>query len=161
MCNQSQNVKSFHTLLPRVVAHAKWGSDEATLLHLYRSLIRSKLDYGAIVYGSARKSYWIRPRIRHSASAWVHFCHGRFVGPMFSIVVHPVFYHFTTLLAFVAPTSSRLSQLRSLNTPVCLGPPEDCKLPSRSRDAILRESSELKKEIRQYVSLASIELKLS
>ena len=30
--------------LLRVVAHAKWGSDEATLLHLYRSLIRSKLD---------------------------------------------------------------------------------------------------------------------
>ena len=69
-------------------------------------------------------------------------CHGRFVGPVFSIVVHPVFYHFTTLLAFVAPTSSRLSQLRSL-TPVCLGPPEDCKLRSRSRDVILRKSSEL------------------
>ena len=28
-----------------------------SLLHLYRSLIRSKLDYGAVVYGSARKSY--------------------------------------------------------------------------------------------------------
>ena len=40
--------------LLRVVAHAKWGSDEATLLHLYRSLIRSKLDYSTIVYGSAR-----------------------------------------------------------------------------------------------------------
>jgi len=48
-------MKAFNLL--RVVAHAKWGSDEATLLHLYRSLIRSKLDYGAIVYGSARKSY--------------------------------------------------------------------------------------------------------
>jgi len=43
--------------LLRVVAHASWGSDEATVLHLYQSLIRSKLDYGAIVYGSARKSY--------------------------------------------------------------------------------------------------------
>jgi len=85
---------------------------------------------------------------------------GRFVGPMFSIVVHPVYYHFATLLAFVAPISSRLSQLRSL-TPVCLGPPENCKLPSRSRDVIVRESLELKKEIRKYVSLASIELKLS
>jgi len=30
----------------QVLAHAKWGSDEATLLHLYRSLIRSKLEYG-------------------------------------------------------------------------------------------------------------------
>ena len=29
----------------------------AVLLNLYRSLIRSKLDYGSIVYGSARKSY--------------------------------------------------------------------------------------------------------
>ena len=27
------------------------------MLHLYRSLVRSKLDYGFIVYGSARKSY--------------------------------------------------------------------------------------------------------
>ena len=90
-----------------------------------------------------------------------HLCHGRFVGPMFSIVGHPVYYHFATLLAFVAPISSRLSQLRSL-TPVCLGPPENCKLPSRSRDVIVRERlSELKKEIRKYVSLASIELKLS
>jgi len=87
-------------------------------------------------------------------------CHGRFVGPMFSIVEHPVFYHFATLLAFVAPISSRLSQLRSF-APVCLGPPKNCKLPSQSRDVILHESSELKKEIRKYVSLASIELKLS
>jgi len=33
------------------------GADQETLLHLYRSLIRSKLDYGCIVYGSARGSY--------------------------------------------------------------------------------------------------------
>jgi len=32
-------------------------TDEITLLHLYRVLIRSKLDYGSLVYGSARKSY--------------------------------------------------------------------------------------------------------
>jgi len=41
----------------RVVAHTSWGADQQTLLHLYRSLIRSKLDYGCIVYGSARGSY--------------------------------------------------------------------------------------------------------
>ena len=34
-----------------------WGADKKVLLRLYRSLIRSKLDYGCVVYGSARKSY--------------------------------------------------------------------------------------------------------
>ena len=43
--------------LIRVVAHTFWGSDQHTLLHLYRSLVRSKLDYECIVYGSARNSY--------------------------------------------------------------------------------------------------------
>ena len=42
--------------LLRVVAHMSWGGDQQTLLHLYRSLIRSKLDYGCIVYGSTRNS---------------------------------------------------------------------------------------------------------
>ena len=41
----------------KVVGHFDWGADRQTLLALYRSLIRSKLDYGSIVYGSARKSY--------------------------------------------------------------------------------------------------------
>ena len=43
--------------LLRVLAHTTWGADQETLLHLYRSLIRSKLDYGCVVYGSARRSY--------------------------------------------------------------------------------------------------------
>ena len=33
------------------------GADKSVLLKLYRSLVRSKLDYGCIVYGSARPSY--------------------------------------------------------------------------------------------------------
>ena len=33
------------------------GGDRIVLLNLYRALIRSKLDYRSIVYGSARKSY--------------------------------------------------------------------------------------------------------
>jgi len=42
----------------RVVAHTSWGgADQHTLLHLYRSLITSKLDYGCIVYGSTQVSY--------------------------------------------------------------------------------------------------------
>ena len=43
--------------LLRVVAHTSWGADQQTLSHLYRSLFRSKLDYGCVVYGSARGSY--------------------------------------------------------------------------------------------------------
>ena len=43
--------------LLKVLSHTSWGADRTILLHLYQSLIRSKLDYGAIVYGSAGKSY--------------------------------------------------------------------------------------------------------
>jgi len=42
--------------LLRVVAHKDWGADCATLLKLYRSHVRSKLDHGCVVYGSAWKS---------------------------------------------------------------------------------------------------------
>jgi hypothetical protein len=43
--------------LLRVVAHTNWGGDRTTLLSLYRALVRSKLDYGSMVYGSSRPSY--------------------------------------------------------------------------------------------------------
>src|SRR5206468_11538353 len=43
--------------LLRIVADKDWGGDTQTLLKLYRCLIRSKLDYGSIIYGAARKSY--------------------------------------------------------------------------------------------------------
>ena len=48
-------LKSLNML--KVLSHTTWGADRTTLLQLYQSLIRSKLDYGSIVYGSARKSY--------------------------------------------------------------------------------------------------------
>jgi ribonuclease HI len=49
-CNKALN-------LLRVVSNYDWGADRKVLLRLYRSLIRSKLDYGCFVYGSARQSY--------------------------------------------------------------------------------------------------------
>ena len=39
--------------LMQVVAHLKWEGDRDTLLMLYRAIVRSKLDYGCIVYGTA------------------------------------------------------------------------------------------------------------
>ena len=43
--------------LLRVKSSKDWGGDRTTLLRIYQSHIRSKLDYGCIVYGSARRSY--------------------------------------------------------------------------------------------------------
>ena len=38
------------------LSHKTWGSDSKTLIHLYMSLIKSKLDYGFEAYGTACKS---------------------------------------------------------------------------------------------------------
>ena len=44
-------------LVKKILAHTNWGANHSSVLTIYRSVIRSKLDYGSIVYGSARKSY--------------------------------------------------------------------------------------------------------
>ena len=41
----------------KVVAYSKWGADKITFLMLYHSLVRSKMDYGYVLYGSARTPY--------------------------------------------------------------------------------------------------------
>ena len=38
------------------MGHTDWGSDRIVPLRLYRWLVRSKLDYGCVVYGSACRS---------------------------------------------------------------------------------------------------------
>ena len=40
--------------LMRVLSHTHWGGDSRTLMKIYRSLIRSKLDYGSIVFMKAQ-----------------------------------------------------------------------------------------------------------
>lgn len=42
--------------LLRILSNQNWGSDRQTLLLLYRALVRSKIDYGSIIYASASKS---------------------------------------------------------------------------------------------------------
>ena len=48
-CQKSLNVL-------KVLSHKTWGSDRLCLLRLYRSVVRSRLDYGSFIYGSARPS---------------------------------------------------------------------------------------------------------
>ncbi|GFW07178.1 uncharacterized protein TNCV_3693721 [Trichonephila clavipes] len=40
----------------KVLANSRWRADRIPLLCLYRALIRSKLDYGSVLYSSACKS---------------------------------------------------------------------------------------------------------
>ena len=48
-CQKSLNIL-------KVLSRTEWGADPTALLKLYRSLVRSKLDYGCLVYGSASKT---------------------------------------------------------------------------------------------------------
>ena len=62
--------------LLKVLAHRDWGADIKTMLKIYRSTIRSKLDYGCVVYGCARKSYTqMLDPIQNQA---LHLCLGAF-----------------------------------------------------------------------------------
>ena len=60
------------------VANTKWGSDEKTLLHLYRLLIRSKLEYGAVMHTSLTSACWIQSKTklcvqgRRGGGTWVN-----------------------------------------------------------------------------------------
>ena len=39
-----------------ILSRTEWGADQTILLKLYRSLVRSELDYGCLVYGLASKT---------------------------------------------------------------------------------------------------------
>ena len=40
----------------KTISRKSWGADRASLFHIYRMLVRSKLDYGCQIYSSAPKS---------------------------------------------------------------------------------------------------------
>ncbi|GBN24737.1 putative RNA-directed DNA polymerase from transposon X-element, partial [Araneus ventricosus] len=49
--------KCIRTLnIMKVLSSTSWGADKVSLMRIYRSLVRSKLDYGVPIYGSAAKS---------------------------------------------------------------------------------------------------------
>ncbi|GBL76972.1 hypothetical protein AVEN_12637-1 [Araneus ventricosus] len=50
-------IKCMQTLnIMKVLSNTSWGADKVSLMRIYRSLVRSKLFYGAPLYGSAAKS---------------------------------------------------------------------------------------------------------
>ena len=64
------------TNLLKVLSHLDWGADRKILLHLFRSLIRSKIDYGSIIYGAARSSYLKKLETVHNAG--IRLCLGAY-----------------------------------------------------------------------------------
>ena len=62
--------------LLKTLSHTTWGSDRTTMLRLYRSIIRSKLDYCSFIYATA-KPYIIKSldSIHHTA---IRLCTGAF-----------------------------------------------------------------------------------
>ncbi|XP_025416330.1 uncharacterized protein LOC112687685 [Sipha flava] len=41
----------------KIISHTTWGGDSSTLLMIYRALIRSKTDYGSILFNNANTSH--------------------------------------------------------------------------------------------------------
>lgn len=67
-------LKSMNIL--KSVSHHHWGADRKTLLTLYHSLIRSKLDYGSSAYGSASSSLLESLEVVHRQA--LRICTGAF-----------------------------------------------------------------------------------
>lgn len=60
----------------KVLAHKDWGSDTKTLLMLYQSLVRSKVDYGSIVYRNADEKLLTSLEVIHNQG--LRLCLGAF-----------------------------------------------------------------------------------
>ena len=54
--------------LLRAVAGCNWGADKQAFIDMYRSMMRSTIDYGCIVYGAAAKTSLLKmDRIQYKA----------------------------------------------------------------------------------------------
>ncbi|GFX46516.1 putative RNA-directed DNA polymerase from transposon X-element [Trichonephila clavipes] len=78
-CERSLNIL-------KVLSNTLWGADRVSLLRVYQELILSRLDYGCVVYGSARASVLKQlDTIHHSA---LRICSGAFrTSPVTSLYV--------------------------------------------------------------------------
>ena len=72
--------------LLKVVAKMDWGADRSVLMRLYRSFVRSRLEYGCAVFSSARKSYL--KKLEPIQNQGLRICLGAFrTSPMQSLYV--------------------------------------------------------------------------
>ena len=79
-------IKAHKALDVKVVASTDWVPSCQVFLQLYRALVRSKLDYGSIVYGSARPSYLKELNTIHSRG--LRICLGAYwTSPINSLLV--------------------------------------------------------------------------
>ena len=62
--------------LVRILSHFKWGADRQSLLRIYRAVIRSKIDYGSQVYGSAKPNVLKKLDPVHNMA--LRYCTGAF-----------------------------------------------------------------------------------
>ncbi|XP_055939430.1 uncharacterized protein LOC129969047 [Argiope bruennichi] len=68
-CEKSLNIL-------KVLSNTSWGADRTSLLRIYQAVILSRIDYGCMVYGSARPSVLRKlDTIHHSA---LRICSGAF-----------------------------------------------------------------------------------
>ncbi|GBN39005.1 hypothetical protein AVEN_14392-1, partial [Araneus ventricosus] len=68
-CERSLNIL-------KVLSRTFWGADRTSLLRIYQAVILSSIDYGCMVYGSARPTVLRRlDTIHHSA---LRICSGAF-----------------------------------------------------------------------------------
>ncbi|GBM86341.1 hypothetical protein AVEN_163348-1, partial [Araneus ventricosus] len=68
-CDRSMNIL-------KVLSKTSWGADRTSLLRIYQAVILSRIDYGCMVYGSARPTVLRRlDTIHHSA---LRICTGAF-----------------------------------------------------------------------------------
>ncbi|GBN97623.1 hypothetical protein AVEN_98285-1 [Araneus ventricosus] len=68
-CEKSLNIL-------KVLSKTSWGADRTSLLRIYQAVILSRIDYGCMVYGSARPTVLRRlDTVHHSA---LRICSGAF-----------------------------------------------------------------------------------
>ena len=71
----------------KVLSNTFWGADRASMLSIYKALIRSHLDYGSVVYGAAKPSTLKKLDSIHNQA--LRLCSGAFrTSPIQSLYVY-------------------------------------------------------------------------